>query len=352
MTRAKLTFETLDVGYEEPLSLRIYRHEVIKRGLVPTGSTLLNLALSGNPFGGFRLGSIVNIVGDSHAGKTFLFWQMMAEIVHSKQKHLRGHKLIYDDAEAALNIPIKQLFGKKIDRVDRAYSSNYMEELFAGLNRLLKKDKKFIYGIDSLDSLEAKEVLKKKDDDIGKREIPSEPRVLKNILRNINAKIERTDSLFCVISQTRKNIGVMFGEKQRRAGGDALRFFSTHELWLAVRKHIARKKMDVGIITKVKIRKNKLTGKQSIVEFPIYVDYGIDDVGSMIDWMVEKKFWSSSESDKSKLVKTHGDFIDGTPNKLIKHIESNDLEEKLIGIVTDCWNQLIEETRTKRKRRY
>lgn len=349
MARSKLTFDKVSKPKD---LLTEWRHKVVRYGLVPTGSTLLNLALSGNPLGGFKLGSIINIVGDSHAGKTFLFWQMMAEIVHSNYTHLKKHKLIYDDSEAALGIPVENLFGNKIIKVDRNVSSQYMEEMFANLSKLLKKERNFIYGIDSLDSLEAKEVLKKKDDEIGRREIPSEPRVFKNILRNINARIERTDSLFCVISQTRKNIGVVFGEKQRRTGGDALRFFSCHELWLAVRKHIVRKKIDVGIITRVKIRKNKVTGRQNFVEFPIYVDYGIDDVTSMVDWMVEKKFWSSSEKERSQKVVTHGDFIDASPAKLVKHIESNDLEDKLICIVTDCWYELLEEVRTKRKFRY
>jgi RecA/RadA recombinase len=39
--------------------------------LIPTGSTHLNLACSENPFGGFRKGRIVNIIGDSDTAKTY-----------------------------------------------------------------------------------------------------------------------------------------------------------------------------------------------------------------------------------------------------------------------------------------
>jgi len=315
--------------------------------LVPTGSTLLNLALSGQSIGGFKLGTIVNVVGDSHAGKSFLAWHLLAECVYSKK--FKDYELIYDDAEAALSIPIRSLFGKRVeDRVRMDIRSDYLEDFFVSIRKVLKKGKPFIYVLDSLDSLKAKEEDEKTDDLVGKRQIPDVPRILTQVLRRMNDQISDADSLLLIVSQTRKAIGVMFGDKLRRAGGDALRFHSHHELWLAVKGHERRKGRDVGVICRVKIKKNKLTGRQREISFPLYVDYGLDDIGSMVDWLVDEDFWVKEKG--SRTVKT--DYGNITREKTIKFIEDNNLESELRKMVEDKWNEIEDSIKTDRKRRY
>jgi len=301
----------------------------------------------GEPDGGFKLGTIVNIVGDSHAGKSFLLWHILAECTYNDR--FKDYHLIYDDAEAALSIPIGNLFGSKVvDRVDVDGHSDYMESFFVNIRKLIKKEKSFIYGLDSLDALKAKEEDEKSDETIGRRQIPNEPRIFTQVLRHINDDISTTNSLLVVISQTKKAIGVMFGDKLRRAGGDALRFHSHHELWLAVRKHEKRKNRDVGILCRVKIKKNKLTGRQREVTFPLYVDYGIDNIGSLVDWMVEEEFWGK----KKKGMTIFSDYGDMSRAKLIEYIESNNMEDQLISLVAEKWNEIESSIRTDRKRRY
>jgi len=305
------------------------------------------LALSGEPYGGFKLGTIVNLVGDSHAGKSFLLWQILAECTYNKR--FEDYHLIYDDAEAALSIPIGDLFGEKVvERVDAGTRSDYMESFFVNIRKLVKKEKPFIYGLDSLDALKAKEEDEKPDESIGRRQIPNEPRIFTQVLRHINDDISITNSLLVVVSQTKKAIGVMFGDKLRRAGGDALRFHSHHELWLAVRKHEKRKNRDVGILCRVKIKKNKLTGRQREVTFPLYVDYGIDNIGSLVDWMVGEEFWGK----KKKGMTIFSDYGDMSRAKLIDYIESNNMEDEFIDLVAEKWKEIEDSIKTNRKRRY
>ena len=52
-----------EIPLQESLALKLVAKKR-RTDLVPTGSTLLNLALSGKPYGGFKLGTIVNVVGD------------------------------------------------------------------------------------------------------------------------------------------------------------------------------------------------------------------------------------------------------------------------------------------------
>ena len=314
--------------------------------LIPTGSTLLNLALSDSIDGGFVQGSIVNIVGDSSSGKTFLVWSLFAEMLC--RDRFDGYRLIYDEPEQALQFQLESLFGGKVDRVETNISSITIQDWYRNVMAVTKDESPFVYVLDSFDALTSDEEIERKD--VGKGGWKTEKAIASSeILRQIVSKIKRTKSLIVVVSQTRDNIGVSFGEKKSRSGGKALRFYSTHEIWMAVKKHIPRKKRDVGVRTRVRCKKNKITGKLREAEFDILFDYGIDDVGSMVDWLLEETFWSGGGRAK---VNTNGDFTDAARDKLIDDIEQNSMERKLQNIVGQCWLEIEEEIKTVRKPRY
>ena len=86
----------------------------VTRLFVPTGSALLNLALSDRANGGFLTGKIVNVIGDSSSGKTFLCLTTLAETAHNPA--FDDCLLVYDDAEAASEFNIEKLFGSKTVR--------------------------------------------------------------------------------------------------------------------------------------------------------------------------------------------------------------------------------------------
>jgi RecA/RadA recombinase len=133
---------------------------------VPTGSALLNLALSDRADGGFLTGKIANIIGDSSSGKTFQALTLLAEAAHNPR--FDDYLLVYDDAEAACEFDFVKLFGQKTaDRIlppsldpDEPGHSATLTSLQSNLRRLLKGDKPFIYIQDSLDALTTEAELK------------------------------------------------------------------------------------------------------------------------------------------------------------------------------------------------
>lgn len=274
--------------------------------LIPTGSTLLNLALSDDPYGGFVLGTMANIIGDSQAGKTFLLWSCFAEVTYNEK--FDDHELNYDEPESAFAFNVPKLFGAKVeDRVNRDTVSESVEEFHDNVIEKLNNGETFIYGLDSLDAIAPEDEIER---DIRKGTFGAgKPKLMSEMFRKITTKIKNTNSLLFVISQTRDNIGVMFGDKRTRSGGRALKFFSTHELWLAVKEHIKVKDRNVGTYVRVKISKNKITGKERIVEFPIYYDYGIDDITSCIDFLMQEKFWAKGSEEKKKAVQRKGSAV-------------------------------------------
>jgi hypothetical protein len=124
------------------------------------------------------------------------------------------------------------------------------------------------------------------------------------------------------------------------------------EIWTTIREKISRvvkgKKRQIGIKSQIKIKKNRVTGRERIVEVPIYHSYGMDDTGSCVDWLISEKHWPKSSSG----VKAEEfDFV-GKEEKLIRHIEDNGLQNDLHLIVEDVWNDIESQCEIKRTKRY
>lgn len=314
--------------------------------LIPTGCTLLNLALADDPYGGYRKGSLVNIVGDSSSGKTFLGWTLFAEMAQNEA--FDNYSLHYDDVEGKFVVDVPKLFGSgTLERVTME-ASGTIEDFDRRIRELFKVGRSFAYVLDSFDALSDREEMAK---DELKRDYPAKPRLASEMFRKICRDLRGQESLIIVISQTRDKIGVTFGEKKTRSGGKALGFYSMHELWLAVKAHERRKDMEIGIHGVCKVKKNHLTGKLRTFDFFLYYDYGVDDVGSCIDWLVQWGFWKKGKGESR--IDTGGDFGVMTREKLILDIESSDgKRRKLPVVMVDSWRQLEDSIKTGRKPRY
>jgi len=337
------------------------------RGFFSTGSTLLNLALCDKPYGGFPKGKIINIVGDSHTGKTILALTLLAEIANSDKEDLEDYRLIYDDAEAANSFNMQYLFGSATDeRIEApAYDedeepiySETVEHLQAYVHQTVQGGRPFIYVLDSLDSISSMDEMERVETEakaITEGKVPKgsykmeKAKKMSELFRTLTKKISSAESLLAIISQTRDNIDPMSFQKKKRSGGQALEFYCTHVIWLASKGPIKSRERIIGANVIARVSKNKTTGKRRNVEFSIYYDYGIDDIGSMIDWMVKEKFWTKTKQS----IRCPG--ISSSPlsrAKLIEYIEDKNLERKLRRLVANKWTEIEESLKLRRKRRY
>jgi recombination protein RecA len=337
------------------------------RATIPTGLTTLNLALDDNPHYGYRRGSVVNIIGDTHTGKTTLAMLCFAACAHDKD--LKDHHLIYDSAEPLIGLDIEKLYGKRTRRrvkpmhpdKDPKYSRT-VEDFMFGLMNLLDRDEPFVLVLDSLDALtseddlehvEAKRKAWEKGKDTSGSYGMAKAKNMSIMFRNIADRIEQTDSLVIVISQTRDNINPMSFKKKTRSGGKALDFYAHIIMWLAhkgkIDKTVNKKKHVVGNKTLLKIDKNKYTGKQRRAEFDTYYDYGVDDIGSMVDWMLDNGVWDKK---KGGAIDAEGVDLSGKRDELVQQIEKNDLEDGLKVLVATAWQGIEDSLRLGRKSRF
>lgn len=341
-----------------------------RRDGLSTGSTLLNLACTDNPYIGFVKGKYYLLVGDSTSGKTFLAMTCFAEACISNP--FKRYRLIYDNSEDGMLMDVERLFGKAVarrlepprkDKKGRPIYSYTVEDFYYHLDDAVEKGVPFIYVLDSMDGLTSEQEVDKfakhkavargrgrKGDDAGsygaeKAKMNSEG------LRKMMGKLRDTGSILIILSQTRDNIGFGF-EKQSRSGGRALRFYATVEVWSKVtgqiRKVVKGKARPIGVHVGLKLKKNRITGKTPSVETDIYPSYGIDDIGTCVDYLVDEGWWMKR---KQSIEAGEFDFT-ATRAKLIERIEEESWEQELRSIVGKCWREIEEASVPSRKGRY
>ena len=89
--------------------------------------------------------------------------------------------------------------------------------------------------------------------------------------------------------------------------------------------------------------KNSLTGKLRQAEFPVYYDYGLDDLAGCLEFL-------KTRGGLDDFKRTHG--LAGEIGKLLQAVEDRGLEEELRRAVAEKWTEIEEALQQNRKRRY
>ena len=331
-----------------------------------TGLTLLDLGISGQPGVGILPGHFVLLVGGARAGKTWLLLQIMAEAVINKQ--FRRYHLVHDNPERGSLMSIRNYFGKLADRKEDPPSGRHSETLegfYDNVARQAKLNEPFIYGLDSEDALPPEAEIKKVNQDRRHREKgkditgsygTAKPKINSANLRIAHNSLEKHGSILIMIKQARDTIGPKARfTPETRSGGRALTFYASLELWFSVVGKIKRKLKVVdkdwviGSWLKVKVVKNRVAGRDCEVVIPFYPNHGFDNIGSMINWMVDMGQWPTY---RGGIVEAKSLGFRTTQEKLIQKIEAQGMENDLIEEVTKTWRAIEEASAVKRKNRY
>jgi len=357
-------------------SIKSTRPKIASRLLIPSGSTMLNLACSDNPFGAYRLGKIITMPGSSSSGKTILMLTCMAEMADNKR--FDSYDFIYDDGEEALSFDIKYLFGKLENRLappggydneNMPVYSNTIQDFKTHILTKCKAKKPFIYVLDSMDALTTDEelekeyaaALKRMKDPASLKEIKGsykteKAKIMGEALRMINGVLKKTDSVLCIVQQIRQKIGVVFGKQTTTSGGNAPFFYSSHQVWLNKSTVIKNKKYDlkIGNSIKAEVIKNKITGKVRDIQFDVYYDYGVDDISSCIDYLCITKTWEKPPKQSYITAPGFGDNDEKHLKKdWVQIIERDNAERDIQKLCGKTWHDIEENIKlSDRKRKY
>ena len=344
--------------------------KIDKDVFAPSGSTLLNLACTDTPFNAYKLGGLVSIPGQSQAGKTLLGLNCFAEC--NALRRFDDYTFVHDLAEQRMDFDISYLFTEELKARLEAPPFGHggtIQQFEANQLSLIKSGKPFIYVLDSFDALTSDEELEKefrkamamaKSEEAAKKIAGSygteKAKIAGQILRMVKDNLKETNSLLIILQQRRQKMNAMpFTDPWTTAGGEAPFFYSNHQIWLTITGHEKdpKTRREIGTKTLAKIKKNSITGKFGReAEFTIYNDYGIDNIGSCVDFMTTEGFWKKDG---------HGVVAEGILDsgeklrrkELIALIEKENLETELARIVGRAWNEIEEELRLSfRKPRY
>lgn len=316
---------------------------------IPSGCTLLDCVLTGG-LGAWPLGRFANIVGDKSTGKTLLAIEACANFARMYPKG----RIRYRESEAAFDASYAQSIGLPLDRVDFGPEGteslwNTIEDIFEDLNACLdvaeKEDEPSLYIIDSLDALTSRAALKR-DVDKGSYGL-EKPKITNMIFQQLVRRMRRTRMCLIIVSQVRTKIGVVFGEKYRRAGGDALDFYASLILWLSHLKTLHREingiKRTTAIHVKARCKKNKVTAPFRDCDFTIRFGYGVDDLDCCLRWLKEVDLLGEKlgAADPDKLLKTASKMSDDDYVKFSK---------KVSDAVKEAWAEVESRFQPKRKK--
>jgi RecA/RadA recombinase len=344
------------------------------KDLLGTGSTLLNLACSGQTVGGLPVGKYIWFVGDSQSGKTWLALSAFAEAT-LRPKRFANYRLIHDNAEDGALMDLGRYFGAGVaerieapryDKDGNPLFSTSIDEFYFNLDDALAHEQPCIYIMDSMDALTSEEERAKFEE---RKKANRNPKAKEKVsgsfamekakrnssyIRQMLDRLKKSGSIVIIISQTRDNVQPGSFEKNTHAGGRAIKFYATLEMWTKrttpIKRTVNGKERKIGWWVKASIRKNRITGVDSDVLIPIYYSHGVDDTGGLVEFLVGEKHWKTT--DENKIVHAPEFEFKGSREKLIQHIEAEDGEQELRALAKEVWQDIIDKCAVQRKPRY
>jgi len=265
---------------------------------ISTGSTLLDLAISGGRFrhGGIPSGILVEIFGPSGSGKTVL----LSEIAGRVQK--QGGQIMFKDPEARLNKQFARLFNLDVDTIEYE-NPNTVPEVFKPVRAWNPKPEDKVHGIftDSLAALSTEMELDDKDQ-YGMRRAKEFSEELRKTCRAITKK----NFLMVCSNQVRTIIDAgRYEQKQGSPGGLGIGFYSSLRLQCSNPTKIKRTRMIggkelkrvIGIDVFVHVYKSSVWVPYHSAPISIIFDYGIDDIRQNLKFI--------------KQIRKHSEFVIG-----------------------------------------
>lgn len=254
--------------------------------IIPTGSLKLDAALG---VGGLPLGRIVEIFGPESSGKTTMALTLIAEAL----KLDPSTTCAIVDTEHALDIDYVARLGIDKDRVMLSQPNN-AEEALETVDILVRSGICSVVVLDSVAALVPKAEV---EGEMGDAHMGLQARLMSQALRKLTSSIAKSNCIVLFINQIRQKIGVMFGNPETTAGGNALKFYAS------VRMDIRRvstitigKDNPIGNEVRIRVVKNKVSRPGLKADTVILFGKGIDIDGEIIDLATEYNLIDKSGS--------------------------------------------------------
>jgi len=312
--------------------------------VISTGSTLLDLAISGGRVhgGGLPGGILVEIFGPSGSGKTVLLSEVAGTIQSS------GGEIMFHDPEARLNKQFAKLFGLHLDEKDHL-KPNTVPEVFKAVRTWEPNDTKIINGIfaDSLAALSTDQEMEK---DEGDRMGMRRAKEFSEELRKTCRILAKNNYLMICSNQVRVNVDASpYAQKYSSPGGEAIGFYSSLRLRTLKPEKIKDKitfsgkevTRIIGVEAQIEVFKSSIWKPYRSAPVTILFDYGIDDIRQNLQFI--------KDYSRNKVYTLDGQTLSNSMEESIRMIENGNLEKQLKEEVITLWEVIESKFEKERK---
>jgi len=380
-----LKMET-DKPRRRPISEDVQRKDVPPcKYYLSTGSTLLDLAISGRHPGGVGSGRVTQIIGDNSTAKSVL----VRQILGSAQR--LGGFAAEEESERTPDFARADLFGLNVgawavgpppSNVDlekaRAHAGNYvyrnpptLEAMFddelGGFIQLMggtwgkgKKEKKInallsplAIGVDTLTALPGLSEVERTIDEASYR--MERAKTMSEGFRKYIRMIGELDITMVCVDHIRTKVGASaWGKQWTTSGGLAMQQYASTRVYL---KHVETiknaHKIAVGVKIAFEVVKNKLAPPFRSGELYVMFDYGIDDIRANLEFLKVHQ-----DLDNVPLITVGSTYkwgevkLGDSLNEAINFVDVHDMAEELAAEVAKVWPIVHASGTADRKPRY
>lgn len=214
-----------------------------------------------------------------------------------------------DDCETGDTFDTLRLYGVdfhppvRVVGKNKFVDSETLEEMDGKLTNMLSAMKENMYGIYALDSLDGLCDSNKKVKEAKRAQLQAQGKPVvdegdygaqgakflsQEFFKVKHKPLEQKNTTLLIISQTRCNFGAgMYGPKRKASNSDALDFYAYARIQLKRKQPIIKDGLVVGGVVEATTIKCKVPRPYRSVMYSFYFDYGIDNIGSNIDYLFD-----------------------------------------------------------------
>jgi recombination protein RecA len=311
---------------------------------ISSGCSMLDLAISNRPHGGFPVGRITEVTGLEASGKSLLATHALAET----QK--KGGLAVYIDTEAAVSsefltaigVDLKTMLYVPLETIEEIFET--IETIVEGV-RKSDKDRLVTIVVDSIMGASTKIEMSAEYDKDGYA--TSKSIILSKAMRKVTNWIARERICLIFTNQLRTKMGVSFGDQWTTAGGKAIPFHASVRLRLKntgmIKAKVNGVEQVVGSKTNVQVVKNRMGPPHRKIDYDIYYDSGIDNWGGWLavmknfDLVKQAGAHYTMEDIDMNTGETYGEIKFQSKNFVDKVINHPEIKDRLYQRICDAY---------------